>query len=216
MLYTNQRFGAGFLFFKGDEMKYLVLLLLVITNIANAATLTAERGFDVHTINGKEVKSDQDTYELLEGANQIVLSFDGKLSNGPKTEHLDTKPYVVVLEASPNSDIELSTISNKFKVVARAIDTNSSWLVFSDDSKELKYTSEVLPASSNYFPYANIPSLVKEYNREKKIYFANGEMKDIQELSQTEDTIVFKLQALYLEATPEQKKEFRKWIADYE
>ncbi|KOO05381.1 DUF2057 family protein [Vibrio nereis] len=197
-------------------MKYLGFLLLIFAGGVHAASLSLERGFDIHTINGQKVKSGQDSYKLIEGSNQLVLSFDGQLSDGPKTQHLDTKPYVVVIDVNNASNVQLNTISGKFKVVNKAIEKNRSWFTLTDNGTALAYTPEVLPATSNYFPYANIPELVTEYNRDKKIYFADGEMRDIQELSQTEDSIVFKLQALYLEATAEQKKEFRKWIVDYD
>ena len=216
----NQRLCAGFVFLRmvTNMKSILISLLVLISGAAQAAQLAVERGFEVHTINGQEVEdSAKNEYVLKTGENQIVFSFSGNLSTGTSTELLDTKPYILTLGVDGSSTIEIELISRKHKRVASAIDKESPWFVVYDQDKEVEdYQLALLPAKKGFFPYADIPALVASYNKDNKIYFSEGKLVDYEELEKVTNSNFIKLQSLYLDASPEERKQFRKWIIDIE
>lgn len=200
-------------------MKSIFAFFMVLFSFSiHAAGLSAERGFKVHTINGQEVEnSTASAYDLKLGNNQIVFSFSGKLSTGKSSELLDTKPHIVTLAADENSQFELKLVSRKYNVVVSALEKNSAWFFVNNHNSEVEgLESVVLPAKEGFFPYADIPSLVADYNKKNKIYFSQGTMVDYQELEKATESKLNKLQSLYLDASPEERKQFRKWIVDIE
>lgn len=194
----------------------LLLSVLALASVANAATLSVERGFEVHAINGQKTES-QDVYQLNKGENQVVLSYSGNLSTGPDTELLSTKPYVVSLYVKESSELDVELISGKYKRVAKAVEKRAKWFNISDKQADVSnYTLEVLPSQGGFFPYSDIPALLADYNKQNKIYFAKGNLVDYDQAKKDQASNLAKLQSLYLDATPEEKKQFRKWIIDIE
>ncbi|CAH8236364.1 DUF2057 domain-containing protein [Vibrio aestuarianus] len=199
-------------------MKKVLMLLITLTPcLVSAANLSVANGIDIHTINGKTVeKIDARTYSLIEGSNQLAVTFSGKLSNGPKSEYLSTKPYVLLFEVT-SDDVDLTLISRRFKDVEKAIDNDMPIFDIRSNGSELSSQQELLPPVSDYLPYANVPLLVTAYNQNNKISFSNGELENVAELAEGKDaTVVDKLKNLYLEANTEQRKTFRKWMIDQE
>lgn len=216
----NQRLGAGFVFLRMvTTMKSILLSLLVlISGAAQAAQLSVERGFEVHTINGQNVEdSAESNYALQVGENQIVFSFSGNLSTGTSSELVDTKPYILTLDAGESSEVEIELISRKHKRVVRALEKKSPWFVVYDQDKKVEdFELALLPAKKGFFPYADIPALVASYNKDNKIYFSEGKLVDYEELEKATNSNFIKMQSLYLDASPEERKQFRKWIIDIE
>lgn len=200
-------------------MKSIVIFLMVLmSSTVQAAQLSAERGFKVHTINGQVIEdSAKSPYALHSGENQIVFSYSGNLSTGTSSELLDTKPYILTIDADKNSAIEIELISRKHKRVASAIEKDAPWFVVYDQDKEVEtFKLDLLPSKKGFFPYADIPGLVVAYNKENKIYFSEGKLVDYDQLEKATNSKFIKLQSLYLEASPEERKQFRKWIIDIE
>ncbi|KOO16420.1 hypothetical protein AKJ18_03730 [Vibrio xuii] len=197
---------------------FFIFLFVIVSSTVQAAQLFVERGFEVHTINGQEVEeSSESHYDLKDGENQIVFSFSGNLSTGTSSELLKTKPYVLTLDIDKNSEIEIELISRKHKRVVSALEKSSPWFIVYDQDKEIEdFQLALLPAKKGFFPYADIPALVANYNKENKIYFSDGNLVDYEQLEKTTNSKFIKLQSLYLDASPEERKQFRKWIIDIE
>lgn len=195
-----------------------IFLVVLVSSTVQAAQLSVERGFKIHTVNGQVIEdSAKSPYSLETGENQIVFSYSGNLSTGTSSELLDTKPYILTIDADKNSTIEIELISRKHKRVERAIEKDAPWFIVYDQDKELgEFDLQLLPSKKGFFPYADIPGLVAAYNKENKIYFAEGKLVDYDQLEKTTNSKFVKLQSLYLEATPEERKQFRKWIIDVE
>ncbi|WP_435237331.1 DUF2057 family protein [Psychromonas sp. PT13] len=193
-------------------MKKILLFILLLPSLASAYNLNVTQGITVYTINGIDLASkSSDNLTLIAGKNQIAIRFDGKLRQQGKTEHFESKPYLITLNIQ--SDVKMTTISSKYNNIVTLAKQNKP--IFKLDTNVLE--QKVLPAISKVLPYSNIPALVTHYNEVNGIYFAENGLENltaseiIKQQDAKESKVVAQLKYWYSKATPEEIAAFETW-----
>lgn len=193
------------------QMKNMFAIILACLSFNTfATTLTVDSGIEVLSLNGKEIK-EGDSLELVAGQNQIVAEYAGRLVTKGKTEYISTVPYIMTFQTTSENDIELALKQSNFSDVEAAAESKSDIFVL-NGVDEAAVKQEVLPATGNFMPYSNIPQLVANYNAENGIPFGIVEYKEKVKIESKES--LNKLKYWYQQATPEERVEFKTWMAD--
>jgi uncharacterized protein YccT (UPF0319 family) len=211
-------------------MKYVVLALALSVLSANsyANLVKLAQGVEIHAVNGEKVKSAEDIH-LVQGKNQLVLSFGGKLIDGGKTEHYSAPPYVVVATLNSVVQTEITLKSKRLSTITKSVKSGLPIFEISQEGADIPTSQEVLPPDDAFLPYANIEHLVKEYNQERGLIFESGTIRELKkELDQLDNSKVLnteiiaeseaslQLKIWYTRASTEEKQEFSRWMSDQE
>ena len=186
--------------------------MLLFPCIASAYNLNAIQGITIYTINGNNISAmSSNNLKLIAGTNQISIKFNGKLRQKGKTEHFESKPYLITLDVQ--SDVEISTVSPQYKNIIALAKQNKP--IIKADTKILE--QKVLPAITNVFPYSDVPGLVTHYNEENGIYFADSGLEKLSagEIEKHQDAkeskVLAQLKYWYSQATKEELSAFEQW-----
>lgn len=211
-------------------MKYAVLALAlsVFSASSYASLVELAQGVEIHAVNGEKVKNAEDIH-LVQGQNQLVLSFGGKLIDGGKKEHYSAPPYVVVATLNSVDDTEITLNSKRLSTITKSVKSGLPIFEISQEGADMPTSQEILPPDDTFLPYANIEKLVKEYNQERGLIFESGTIRELKkeldqlDSSQVPNTAVkaeseasLQLKIWYTRASTEEKQEFRRWMIDQE
>ncbi|WCE30693.1 DUF2057 domain-containing protein [Vibrio sp. SCSIO 43137] len=199
----------------------LIALFLPLTSLANVLQLRS--GMSVEVINGEKTESQlARTQQLLEGRNQITAMYEATFRVAGKDEYIASKPYLLTFDTK--EDVQLEVVSNRYKVLKKAFDAKQPiFKLVNASGQEVKMEQFVIPTTSSFLPYANVPALVEAYNKEHGIYFSNEAgyeqftPEKITELKEADASKpVAQLQYWYSKATRAERKAFKKWMIDQE
>ncbi|GAK84387.1 hypothetical protein JCM19238_1954 [Vibrio ponticus] len=205
-----------------------------------AAELSAQNGISILLVNGKAAQEKLGSNSVDEGFVQAVVKFDDKVGHGASAAIFESKPYVLSFEGN-GAEFEVKLPKFNSAVSAKqAFETlNPGWQVLVD-GKPVKVEHEMLKGKKGFMPYAGMENLVAEHNKQRGIYFNNGELVDAPvavevapvatsavvtanaaaktsvEAPKAAAKNVEQLKAWYLKASKEERKEFRRWMIDQE
>ncbi len=209
----------------------------------HAAELSAQKGISILLVNGQTAQEKVGTNQVTDGFTQAVVKMDGKIGHGASAEIYESKPYVLNFDAK-GSDIEVKLPRfNSAAQAKQAFDSQKpGWKVLVD-GKSVDVEYNLLPGKKGFMPYIGMEDLVAEHNKQRGIYFKQGQLIDapvavevaavttsssvsstssvtssavVAEAPKVATKNVEQLKAWYLQASKEERKEFRRWMIDQE
>ncbi|KMV30660.1 hypothetical protein AB733_10200 [Photobacterium swingsii] len=204
-------------------------LSLVFAASAQANTLETEYGLSVLAINGVAVNSDNaiadNTYDIVEGKNQVVIRGEKMLRRGTKTELFSTRPFIMSFDTKDDVMIRFPEAASNYRAAETEFRNDEpKWSVMVGGTA-LSYQAEVLPGGGGFIPYSDIEELVANYNQDKGIALEQGKptdmtkaavvVNDAGEVTITGDSLA-QLKLWYTKASAKEKKAFKIWMAEQE
>ncbi|MGR5151817.1 YccT family protein [Photobacterium swingsii] len=204
-------------------------LSLVFAASAQANTLETEYGLSVLAINGVAVNSDNaiadNTYDIVEGKNQVVIRGEKMLRRGTKTELFSTRPFIMSFDTKDDVMIRFPEAASNYRAAETEFRNDEpKWSVMVGGTA-LPYQAEVLPGGGGFIPYSDIEELVANYNQDKGIALEQGKptdmtkaavvVNDAGEVTITGDSLA-QLKLWYTKASAKEKKAFKIWMAEQE
>lgn len=190
----------------------------------SATNLELDPGVNANVLNNDNV-SDVKQVILIEGDNQLVLDYTGRLKKQGKREHLSTVPYIVMFDNKTFEKVAVSLVSKNVSVIEKKIDDGQPIFVIEADGKEIISTQLILPPKEGAFPYSDLLALTDTYNKEQGLVFDNGTIRDLkmelqqvnsaEKLAELESENTLQLKLWYNRATEEERKAFQKWVIDH-
>ncbi|WP_315972479.1 YccT family protein [Photobacterium sanguinicancri] len=202
---------------------------MLLAATAQANTLETEYGLSVMAINGVAVNSDNaiadNTYNIAEGKNQVVIRGEKMLRRGTQTELFSTKPFIMSFDSTDDVVIRFPEAANNYRAAETEFRGDAPKWNVTVGSTALPYQAEVLPGSGGFIPYSDIEELVASYNQEKGIALEQGKLTDMTkaavvvndagEVTITGDSLA-QLKLWYTKASTKEKKAFKIWMAEQE
>jgi hypothetical protein len=204
--------------------KILVICSLLFCSNLCAASIEPASGIHLRALNGEGV-DDSKSILLINGDNQLVLDFTGRLKISGKREHISTVPYIVIVNPKDIDRLEVQLVSQDLDKIKNKIDRNKPIFEFLGNGKKIDVIQFILPPNTDVFPYANIPEVVRSYNQKNGLIFDSGKIRELKkELkavnqssnsgnSESENSLQLKL--WYSRATEYERRAFQKWIIDH-
>ncbi|MEZ8038043.1 MULTISPECIES: DUF2057 domain-containing protein [Vibrio] len=220
-------------------MKKVMLALGLLTSVigsVSAATLTPQKGVSILYINGQAAQNKISENQINEGFNQVLVRFDKKFGNSGV---YSSAPYVLNFDVT-GEEVEIKSPKVRSYMEAEKIfeAVNPSWVVLQDEVA-IKYQQDVIKRKPGFAPLGGLESRLAEHNESKAVYFKDGVLLDkpaeavvlasvvndtaAQTSSKTQKPVkladthnVEQLQAWYIKASKQERKEFRKWMIDQE
>lgn len=212
---------------------FLAVLVTAVSLPSLALDLDLGGGISAEVLNGKKIKSED--YELVNGDNQFVFEFSGKLKNGHKREYYSSRPYIVTLDLENAEVLEVELISKRLDDIETRVSKREPIFKFVIDGETVKDSQEMLPPAEGAFPYSNVPALVDTYNKERGLVFDSGKVVELKAelakleqseplatgekatatiagVKESENTLQLKL--WYLRASDEERKNFKRWMIE--
>lgn len=204
--------------------KIWVICSLLLCSVAFAENINLGSGITLSALNGEKV-SESEPVMLIKGSNQLVLEFSGYLKKQGKREYFSAVPYVVVVTADPRKELHVGLVSNKLGTIEKNVDRNLPIFNFEIEDNNIESKQLILPPSANAFPYANIPELIKTYNKENGLIFDSGKIRELKKelasvneyttLENKESENSLQLKLWYSRANAEERNAFQKWVIDH-
>lgn len=218
--------------------KTAVLMSLGCTSSVFAADIVPAKGVSLLVVNGVEVSSKMKPAVLEVGVNQILVRVDTQVGTGGSRELFTSAPYVISFKAGED-DIKIKSPKLYSALQAKSVFKNDPEWQLSSDAGQVAYQSEMLPRQEGLLPYSGLVEMVKEYNQQNGIYVgpaavtvaaaseialapnknqASPKKDKKQKPSQAaaHPQALEQMQAWYLKASKQERKEFRKWMIDQE
>ncbi|MCE0492830.1 YccT family protein [Vibrio salinus] len=190
---------------------------------AHAATVTAVDGLQLLAIDGNEIE--QSTFNEVKsvdvngGTHQVVFRYYKSLRKGGINQIFSTQPYIFSIDLKDNDQLKilvpkLSAYSQARAYFHRKVD----WKV-SLNSGDAQSVDAVKLAGQGIMPFADIEKVVADYNTKQGNEFAPVQQAAPSIANQkihtnpADDSLVQTVQMLYQNASAEQKKRIRMWIA---
>lgn len=198
----------------------------LLTTYTNAAQLTSDKGLEILAVDGQEVEKvkfqEERVVDLSEGKHQIVWRYYNEVRDGNQRTIFSTTPFVAPLSVKSDDNIELVapdlfTMSQARAYFRRSVD----WQVKYSDGKTESLDYQKL-TGEGLMPFANIENAVAEFNKKQGNEFAPVQAAPVYAPSiaqqkihtnPADDSLVQTVQMLYQNASEEQKKRIRMWIA---
>lgn len=206
-------------------MKVILFSLLAFTSTPSfSLELDMERGITLHVLNEEKVSEDE-TPIFIEGENQLVLTFEGRLKKVAKPEHLATSPYVVRTSLKPSDVLTISLLSNRYDVIQEKqlhgepiFDVKVNGV---DSNATQQYRLE--PESGTLMPYSDVKGLIVKQNRKDGLLFESGkfhhlkaELKsidgDVKAAQYSNSEASLQLKIWFSKASNQEKQEFLEWV----
>ncbi|EGR0465538.1 DUF2057 domain-containing protein [Vibrio cholerae] len=194
--------------------KIIPYFFILFSTTAFALDYDAELGITLEVLNEKKV-SDVEEPAFVDGENQFVVTFTGRLKKVAKPEFFASKPYVIRLELNANDKLELALVSNRYEVIESLEEKGEPIFALKrNGSDAVSYKQYRLEPDDGLMPYSDLPKLVIQQNRKEGIYFDSAVALGgaIETLSEAES----QLKTWYLRASKEERKAFKKWMVDQE
>ncbi|EGR0311139.1 DUF2057 domain-containing protein [Vibrio cholerae] len=194
--------------------KIIPYFFILFSTTALALDFDAERGITLEVLNEKKV-SDVEEPAFVDGENQLVVTFTGRLKKVAKPEFFASKPYVIRLELNADDKLELDLVSNRYEVIESLEEKGEPIFTLKrNGSDAVSYKQYRLEPDDGLMPYSDLPKLVIQQNRKEGIYFDSAVALGgaIETLSEAES----QLKTWYLRASKEERKAFKKWMVDQE
>ena len=199
-----------------------------------AAVISAQDGVSILYINGQEAEQKIGQNQVDEGFVQTVVRFDDKLGSKVFT----SKPYVISFDAQGESvKVIAPAVGSEMVAENEFSKAKPDWKVFVD-GKAIAFEQSVLQGKGGFMPYAGMENLIADHNKQRGIYFQDGQLIDAPVAIETAAVVtasvavagststaqapavatktVDQLKAWYLQASKEERKEFRRWMIDQE
>lgn len=215
---------------------FIALAVTLLALPLHAAELTASRGVSILYINGQAAEQKIGINKVGEGFTQVVVQLDDKLGKG---NVFTSKPYVINFDAQDKDyKITLPKFYSEMAATEEFSKAKPGWGV-EVKGQEVEFTQTVLEGKKGFMPYAGMENLIAKHNQQRGLYFQDGQLIDapvavemavvatassnaiVGESKATAAPVkvssnVEQLKAWYLQASKEERKEFRRWMIDQE
>ena len=162
---------------KTINTRLLAVLASAVSYSAMAVELDLANGISVPVLNGKKVNDDN--LDFLEGENQLVFEFAGKLKDNNKRKYYSSRPYIVTLDLTGAKTLKVELVSNKLNKIDRSVNKKQPIFEFTIDGEQVEDSRQMLPPAEGVFPYSNVPLLVENYNKERGLVFDSGKVVEL-------------------------------------
>lgn len=214
-------------------IKSITTLSLMWASTVLAADIIPEKGVSLLMVNGSEDVSKMTPSALKSGQNQIVVEMDKNIGKGSSNGQFTSAPFVITFEAG-SDDIKINHPKVHSIQHAEQVFKNEPKWRLTSGGKSIDYKSDELKGKKGFMPYSDMDELVKEYNQQNGIYVGPAAIT-VAAASQVEPAVksakatpkqqkpsqavahpqaLEQMQAWYLKASKEDRKEFRKWMVD--
>lgn len=194
---------------------------LLVCGAIQAATLGADSRIELMAFDGKEIKKQDLVKGKLEnisaGQHQLVYRFYSSMKEGSSTRVLSTTPNVSLIDFKV--DDKLSITLPRFSAYAQAqayFRRGAEWKLEDAQGNERKLSYEELPGQG-FMPYSDIEKPLAVYNMGKANQYApQGAAKVLADevvLGGNDLALLNTFKLMYGNATAEQKKQIRDWLA---
>ncbi|MDN3682366.1 DUF2057 domain-containing protein [Vibrio tapetis subsp. quintayensis] len=212
-----------------------VALSVFWASTALASEVIPTKGVSVLMVNGAEANSKMKPSNLKHGQNQIVVEMDKNIGKGSSNGQFTSAPFVITFEAG-SDDIKINHPKVHSIQHAEQVFKNEPKWRLTSAGKSIDYKSDELKGKKGFLPYSDMDELVKEYNQQNGIYVGPAAIT-VAAASQVEPAVksaratpkkqkttqaaahpqaLEQMQAWYLKASKQDRKEFRKWMIDQE
>ncbi|WP_367986754.1 DUF2057 family protein [Vibrio sp. NTOU-M3] len=206
-----------------------ISLFFLVSFSLSAATLIPEKGVSVLYINGQKSESKIKSQEIPDGEIQLIVKMDKKLGRGNSAQVFTSEPYVLSFKASGQEIKVKHPIARSQQEAERAFKSATpNWIILKDN-EIIDYEIDKLPQKKGLLGFLALDDLVVEYNQSNSIKTPETANMTAVTLTKTAQkparskakntfvtTNLTQMKAWYLQATPEERKEFRRWIIDQE
>ena len=221
-------------------MKTKQLIVLATAMLAlplSAAELSAQKGISILLVNGQTAEEKLGSNSVEEGFTQAIVKLDSKLGHGASAEIFESKPYVINFDGQGSEfEVKLPRFNSAAEARNAFEKPNPGWQVLVD-GRQVEVEQQMLPGKKGFMPYAGMENLVAEHNKQNGIYFKNGQLIDkpvaveaaaattvatvgasekVAPVTTQATKNVEQLKAWYLQASKQERKEFRRWMIDQE
>ncbi|MFA0414575.1 DUF2057 family protein [Vibrio renipiscarius] len=139
-----------------------------------AAVLSAQDGVSILYINGQKAEQKIGQNQVEEGFVQTVVRFDDKLGSKVFT----SKPYVISFDTQGESiKIVAPDVNSEMVAEKEFSKVKPGWQVMVD-GQAIEFEQAELKGKGGFMPYAGMDNLVAEQNKQRGIYFQDGQLID--------------------------------------
>ncbi|MCG9753318.1 DUF2057 domain-containing protein [Vibrio brasiliensis] len=210
-------------------MRCLLLSLVALLSFsANSQPVEVDLYTNVLVANEELVKGNDVT--LIQGDNQLVVEFDGRLKQKNKPVTVSVRPQIIVVSGIvPATDkLAIKLAAKTVKQLENLQKDNSPLFLVYVNGELIETSQQELPAKPGLFPYIDPLKLVKQHNNELGLIFDSGHIRSLKNeleavqnkpgsLAHSEETeATLELKLWYNRASEEERKAFRRWMIDQE
>lgn len=162
-------------------MKYSVLVTVLVSlavGSVHAATLTPKRGVSILYINGQSAESKMGENQIKEGFNQVLVRMDKDMSRGSNSDVFTSKPYAVSFTFTGDNVVINHPVARSISEANKAFEQKNPNWELTVDGNAIDYEQTVLKGKGGFLPFSGLEKRLAEYNKERGIYFSNGQLVD--------------------------------------
>ncbi len=210
----------------GNEMKNKWLLAVgtvLLSSVVPAASLDSDGSIELMAFDGKEIiKQDLEDklHNISAGEHQVVYRFYSSLRDGSSNRILSVKPQVSLINFTPDDQLRITL--PRFSAYSQAqayFRRNGKWMLEDAQGNQKELSYEELPGQG-FMPYSDIEKPLAAYNLSKGNRYAPQAASKVladEVVSGGNDlSLLNTFKLLYGNATPQQKKQIRDWLATQE
>ncbi|MCC4237532.1 DUF2057 domain-containing protein [Vibrio anguillarum] len=204
----------------------IVSLLMLVSFSSLSQSLDLQRGITLEVLN-EALFTDEEKPIFIDGENQLVLTFAGRLKKVAKPEYFSSLPYVIRTEIKAGDKLSVELVSGRYEVIQEKQFKSEPIFVLKKnevevtDSNSKQYRLE--PENGSLMPYSDIRSLTIKQNRKEGVIFESGkfhhltdELKSLgtstQSTKYTESEAALQLKIWFSKASKEERREFLDWV----
>ncbi|EKO3990693.1 DUF2057 domain-containing protein [Vibrio fluvialis] len=190
---------------------------------AVATKLDVDQGVEVLFINSQDAKQMDKPFTLATGANQIVLRMNTMLGRGEKRGNFTSAPYILTLDVNGGElDIDGPQLNDVLQAKKVFEDDKIDWNVILNGIN-IDYEQVKMVGKKGTFPYSNLDEQLAIYNAANGITFAGSAIADTSRVNGAQQATkpagqdsleMQRAKMLYLKLSPNERKDFRKWLVD--
>ncbi|MCG6380705.1 DUF2057 family protein [Vibrio fluvialis] len=185
--------------------------------------LDVDQGVEVLFINSQDAKQMDKPFTLATGANQIVLRMNTMLGRGEKRGNFTSAPYILTLDVNGGElDIDGPQLNDVLQAKKVFEDDKIDWNVILNGIN-IDYEQVKMVGKKGTFPYSNLDEQLAIYNAANGITFAGSAIADTSRVNGTQQATksagqdsleMQRAKMMYLKLSPNERKDFRKWLVD--
>ncbi|WP_236732756.1 MULTISPECIES: DUF2057 family protein [Vibrio] len=169
--------------------------------------------------------TDEEKPIFIDGENQLVLTFAGRLKKVAKPEYFSSLPYVIRTEIKAGDKLSVELVSGRYEVIQEKQFKSEPIFVLKKNGVEVTDSKQyrLEPENGSLMPYSDIRSLTIKQNRKEGVIFESGkfhhltdELKSLgtsaQSTKYTESEAALQLKIWFSKASKEERREFLDWV----
>ncbi|UJF19214.1 DUF2057 domain-containing protein [Vibrio sp. SS-MA-C1-2] len=224
--------------------KKIILPLLIMLPVSTmAAEIILPNSVNLMALDGKKLKDKDQLADLAAGSHQLIIEYSQPLKRGSAKSSYTSDPLIWNIDVNEGSYKLSHKYFANYTVAAGAFSGNKvGWAVSHNDGEKMPLELPVLPSKGGFMAYNDLEELITKYNQKHGLMLVEPQAIDTSAVTtaavtttaaitattatakstaakkivppNTDKNALKQLQAWYLKATPEQRKEFRRWQID--